>query len=417
MATFRCRYEKHGRPTEALDDGIVRVHLATRLAVLIVSAYFAVDLLVEEVLDEMSLELEMLIEGLLLVPITGVLGWALIVAPSRRVAAEGVGRQHFDQRLHRALEMVESEAECHEVTELALSHLAPGTPVELLLADSSEAHLKQVLPGRGSEAASCGVVAPHACPAIRRAQLQEFSDSGELDACPHLRRSGSATSATCAPVNVVGKSIGVLHIPNPLRDLDVQAIEAAAGQAGTRLGILRVMARAHLQAATDPLTGLLNRRSLEERAQALLQSGIAFAVSFGDLDHFKQLNDVHGHDTGDRALRLFSRTLNGVLRSTDSVARYGGEEFVVLLPGLDCTEAADALRRVQEELLIAIARSGTPGFTVSFGIAHSSQADDFVALLRRADAALLSAKRSGRNRVVLDEGGTADYTPMPVVDG
>jgi diguanylate cyclase (GGDEF)-like protein len=243
------------------------------------------------------------------------------------------------------------------------------------------------------------VTSPHACPAIRRGQVQTFRDATELDTCPHLRRSGCAEGAMCAPLNVAGKTIGVIFVP-AAEAVAVDALESAAGQAGARLGMLRVMARAHLQAATDPLTGLLNRRSIEERAQALLQSNVEFAVGFGDLDHFKKLNDIHGHATGDRALRLFARACADAMRGTDAVARFGGEEFVILLPGLSQHDAADVLRRVQDDLLASVARAGLPNFTVSFGVSHSSLADDFPALLSLADEALLEAKRAGRNLVV-----------------
>jgi len=375
---------------------------------IIVLAYFGVDVLVERGLGGLPIWLELVLEAVLLAPLTGFLGWLLIVAPLRRVAEGEMSRQRFEQRLHRALEMVDTESDCYEVLDAAMHELLPAVEAELLLADSSEAHLKQVLPLRNSETPSCGVSSPHSCPAIRRGQIQLFADNGALDSCPHLRRAGLATVATCAPVNVAGKTIGVIHLPEHLRPEANGAVEAAAAQVGGRLGMLRVMARAHLQAATDPLTGLLNRRSVEERARALSQSGVDFAVAFGDLDHFKSLNDIHGHDTGDRALRLFSRTCVKVMRETDAVARFGGEEFVFILPGVSNEAAVEALQRVQHELRLGLTRAGLPSFTVSFGVAHSSQAEDFLSLLRLADAALLVAKRTGRDRIVRADGGVAE---------
>jgi diguanylate cyclase (GGDEF)-like protein len=386
--------------SESASSTSSALRLSVRLGIITVVAYLGVDLAVEEGIGELPMPAELALEAVLLTPLTGVLGWLLVVAPLRRIADRELSRQRFEQRLHRALDMADSEADCHEVLATAMQEVLPAVPAELLLADSSDAHLKQVLPGRGTEVPACGVVSPESCPAIRRGQVQLFADSRSLDACPHLRRSDSATTATCAPVNVAGKTIGVLHLPGH-RDAKMNgAIEGAASQVGGRLGMLRVMERAHLQAATDPLTGLLNRRSIEDRARVLTQAGIDFAVAFADLDHFKALNDVHGHDTGDRALRVFSRTCTKVMRETDSVARFGGEEFVFLLPGISDVDANDALARIQSELALTVARAGLPAFTVSFGLAHSSQADDFLSLLRLADEALLVAKRTGRDRIV-----------------
>ena len=121
----------------------------------------------------------------------------------------------------------------------------------------------------------------------------------------------------------------------------------------------------------------------------------------GDLDHFKKLNDTHGHDIGDRALRQFARIMRTVLRSEDLVSRYGGEEFVLVLPrAAGQAAAAAALTRVQENLLVAVAGGTVPPFTVTFGVAHSDDAGSLEELIRLADAALFKGKREGRNRVI-----------------
>jgi len=121
----------------------------------------------------------------------------------------------------------------------------------------------------------------------------------------------------------------------------------------------------------------------------------------GDLDTFKSLNDTHGHDAGDRALRLFAQTLRACLRPEDLACRYGGEEFVVVLPRCSLEDATAALERVQEQLVLNLSQGEVPPFTVSFGVAESGADDSLEGLIRAADAALLRAKATGRNRVVI----------------
>jgi diguanylate cyclase (GGDEF)-like protein len=237
-----------------------------------------------------------------------------------------------------------------------------------------------------------------------------FASSDDLDACPHLdNRDRGPCAAVCVPVSVGGRSIGVLHAAGdparlPTAD-DARALEAVANQSGSRIGMLRVMQATHLQAATDPLTGLLNRRSFENQAHELLRKAVPFALAMGDLDHFKILNDTHGHDAGDRALRVFTQTLRTTLRAQDLICRYGGEEFVILFPRSTATDAAAVLDRAQQELLVATSGGAVPAFTVSFGVAHTDGGADLEDLCRVADAALYRAKREGRNRVVVDSLG------------
>jgi diguanylate cyclase (GGDEF)-like protein len=223
------------------------------------------------------------------------------------------------------------------------------------------------------------------------------------------------------PVSVGGRSIGVLHAAaaegEPPTSSQVRRFEAIATQTGSRIGMLRVMAATTLQAATDPLTGLLNRRAFENRVHALVRANEPFALAMGDLDHFKRLNDTHGHDAGDRALRLFARVLQRSLRAEDVVSRYGGEEFVVVFPDRTATQAAAALERMQEQLVVALTEGSVPGFTVSYGITDSTQSRELDELCRIADAALFRAKREGRNRVVTDTSvAAADVAPGQLSD-
>jgi diguanylate cyclase (GGDEF)-like protein len=318
-----------------------------------------------------------------------------------------VQRQRFESRLANALDMAEGEPEVIEVIERSFSTVLPEAPVELLLADNSHAHLHRMAAvGPGGEPPGCGVDSPDRCPAARRAQIQEFTDSDRLDACPKLRnRPEGRMSAVCVPVSIMGRTVGVIHAtgePGAKADDDcVHDLTTLAKLAGTRIGLLRVMAETQLQASTDTLTGLLNRRSFSERVAAVPGHLYPIAVAMADLDHFKTLNDTYGHETGDRALRLFARVLRDTLRSSDLSSRHGGEEFAIAFPDCSAVEASKALHTVRTQLDAAITVGGLPEFTVSFGITESDPGEDLESVLRRADNALLQAKRDGRDRVVL----------------
>jgi diguanylate cyclase (GGDEF)-like protein len=127
-----------------------------------------------------------------------------------------------------------------------------------------------------------------------------------------------------------------------------------------------------------------------------------FSIAIADLDHFKDLNDTYGHEAGDRALRLFAKTLKDNLRPDDIPARYGGEEFVVLLPDTNILDAKAALERLQESLSNDVQRSGTIPFTASWGLTDNTAGSTFDEMVAVADAALYAAKRAGRNCIMVD---------------
>src|SRR5467141_789801 len=192
-----------------------------------------------------------------------------------------------------------------------------------------------------------------------------------------------------------------------------------------QLDILRILGRQvmcqldlNLQAMRDPLTGLYNRRQLEEslhrevlRARRL---GGTVGVMAIDVDHFKRINDTLGHEVGDRALRGIAEELASCVREEDIACRAGGEEFVIILPGAGKTALrvrAEAVRRPIEPAQI-LAGAGTLKLTVSIGIAtFPAYGDSGQAVLRAADVALYKAKAAGRNRVTLCTPGGARSSP------
>ncbi len=322
-------------------------------------------------------------------------------------------RQRFESRLANALDMAEGEPEVIDVIERSFAALVPDSPVEFLLADNSHAHLlRMAAAGPDGEAPSCCVESPDRCPAVRRAQVQVFGDSDDLDACPKLRnRPQGRLSAMCVPVSIMGRTVGVIHATDKagaeVDDSQIQDLTTLAKLAGARIGLLRVMAETQLQASTDTLTGLLNRRSFSEKVAAVPKDLHPVAVAMADLDHFKNLNDTYGHETGDKALRLLARVLRDTLRGHDITSRYGGEEFAIAFPDCSAVDAARALNTVRVQLDAAITVGGLPKFTSSFGITEIEPGEELAATLRRADEALLVAKRSGRNQIVLHDPGIA----------
>jgi diguanylate cyclase (GGDEF)-like protein len=334
-----------------------------------------------------------------------------------RLMANDARRRDFETRLGRALEMSDDEDAAFDVVGRAMRSVSPDAPVEMLVADNSHAHLERVVATSpdGESIPGCAVDSPDGCVAARRAQTQVFSDSEDLDACPMLRgRTQGRCSGVCVPVSIMGRTVGVVHatgpVGEPLDQAAVAELQTLSNQAGNRLGMLRVMAETQLQASTDGLTGLINRRSLENLTRQLRADGTDFALVMADLDHFKRLNDSHGHETGDRALRIFSETLRAELRTNDLACRYGGEEFAIVLPGVDAYEAVEVIGRVRESLAHTTGRGDAPVFTASFGIAHSADAQELEDLMSRADLALFAAKEAGRDRICID-GHT-----MPVAD-
>ncbi|WP_088320736.1 diguanylate cyclase [Kineosporia sp. R_H_3] len=324
--------------------------------------------------------------------------------------AQERAHQEFQARLDRAFEHLDSEDDLSAVLARAMSVVHPSLPMELLVADSSESHVARMTVSESAGAACCPVDSPWACPAVRTGRTLVHTSSEDLDACPRLRgRPDGPHSGVCVPVAFMGRSLGVLHAASPSErtppDAVVENMRVLAERTGSRLGTLRAFARAERQASTDALTGLENRRSFEDRLRGLTASGRGYALLLADLDRFKQLNDTYGHETGDRALRLFADVLRATLRSGDVVARYGGEEFVVAIPDRDVEAGLQAAERLRAALAEAVLGPDVPTFTVSVGISDSTLGPTLAAQLRVADAALLTAKREGRDRCIVGTEG------------
>lgn len=198
--------------------------------------------------------------------------------------------------------------------------------------------------------------------------------------------------------------------PNPVQSLYVAVYILAMLVLSIGLVLMatdRLRGELEYLATHDTLTAVLNRRALIEAAEEELarcrRNGQTMAVLVIDLDHFKRINDEHGHLAGDRVLRSFAQRAGDALRRPDRIGRYGGEEFVVLLPETGREAALVVAERIRDRLREP---HGLPPFTVSIGVATSrAEETDFDSLLHRADQAMYQAKARGRNRVEAEEGG------------
>jgi diguanylate cyclase (GGDEF)-like protein/PAS domain S-box-containing protein len=197
-------------------------------------------------------------------------------------------------------------------------------------------------------------------------------------------------------------------------DCVIAPVPEADGSTGGYVAVIRDVSVEHINtqelidaALTDPLTGLHNRRGLEGRSEALhfRPGGVPITQVWimVDIDHFKRVNDTYGHEAGDEVLKAVAEALRSTARVADIVARFGGEEFVLVLPDTSAEVAA----RIAERLRLAIEALSTDvdgqviRVTASFGVAQRATQESQLEVLERADAALFSSKKDGRNRVTM----------------
>lgn len=316
-------------------------------------------------------------------------------------------RQETTSRVHRAFEMADDEPAALEVVGLTIAEVLPDRSAELLLADNSKANLEQaVVAGPNPDGPGCPVASPFSCVAVRSGSAVTFPSSRAVDACPHLRDRGDGPcSAVCVPVTFMGRALGVIHAVDDESSLpsttQIEALTMLSLQAGARIGMLRTMVRTSEQASIDSLTGLMNRRTFQTRIRSMRRSATPFALVMADIDQFKRVNDAHGHETGDRALKTFADVARSSLREGDLIARWGGEEFAFAFPNMDPEGARDAIDRIRLELAGRLSTSDLPRYTVSFGVVAADECTSLEDAVRHADDSLYLAKARGRDCAVI----------------
>jgi diguanylate cyclase (GGDEF)-like protein len=254
---------------------------------------------------------------------------------------------------------------------------------------------------------------PHKCKAVRAGRYFRVNDVTAEPLCPSRFALPAEGSYYCGPLIAGGIIIGAVRLEG-LKDFWTpereRLLESYLSGAASALSNLRLLATMTEQANVDMLTGLYNRRFLEDYAHKLLAMARRREQPVGvimmDLDHFKSFNDIYGHEIGDRILRQFAKTITTSMRETNLASRYGGEEFVLLLPDAGPKACLLVAERIRLATLRMVVPSGTekalPQVSVSLGIAvFPEHGQSFEEVLQASDKALYESKHAGRNRATL----------------
>ena len=324
-------------------------------------------------------------------------------------------------RMNHLLLACDTREEAYQIITRAAGRLFDACPGALaILDDEDPTRLRTVAAWGETGLLSAEFNLTH-CWALRRGEVHEVADAATGAQCRHFEQS-PVSGYLCLPLNMRGQIRGLLHVGAPSFQTDVQRQEwrtlAVAVSEVVKLALsnIELRERLHAQALRDPLTGLFNRRHLEDMLPRLLtrgqHQGEPLALAMLDVDHFKRFNDTYGHEAGDAVLRALGVLLRGWVRAGDLACRYGGEELTLVLPG--CPEEVaqarlEELREAIQSLRVSAQGQDLPQVTVSIGLAVSTGSEPHYALLlARADAALYQAKAGGRNRVVV---ASADDPP------
>jgi len=316
--------------------------------------------------------------------------------------------------------------EIPQVVRTSLLSMIPDAQGAMYLLSPSRTDLESVARwGEDFDDADGGVFEPADCWALRRGRIHSVESVATGLICPHLRQASIAESV-CLPLSARGEVLGLLHLrrssgcPASAASSAESLVEATAGIAEVvSLSMANVRLRETLsqQSVRDPLTGMFNRRYMEESLTREISRAIRKRSQVGvvmvDIDRFKNFNDQFGHAAGDEVLVQVGRFLAKSIRCEDIACRFGGEEFTLILP--DCNDTGNVIRRANQ-LRTAVAALRVPyldqslSVTLSMGVAtfpvHGSSPRE---LLGAADAALYRAKQEGRDRVC----GAAMPAPAP----
>ena len=302
--------------------------------------------------------------------------------------------------------------EIFQVATHSITQILPGTSGSFYLMRTSGDHAEVQADWGDYWKDRPNSIAPSQCWALR--QGRAFQSQPDRLVCPHRNSEISVPvdCSTCVPMMVQGSEVGLIFIQHDPKWGSGAMAEAVSEQLALAITNMRLRETLRTQSLRDPLTGLSNRRELDEnlpreiaRSQSANQPTSLMVL---DIDHFKRFNDTFGHDAGDSVLREFAHLLRKSVRIEDIVARLGGEEFIVVLPSMPSAAAAVLAEdiRARVEQMEVVHRGVSLGkITCSIGVAECPRhATEAATLVSTADAALYRAKTRGRNRVAVSDG-------------
>ena len=310
------------------------------------------------------------------------------------------------QRLANMLAACNSISEAQQVVEDVIPRILGHVNGAVAMIRSSRNQLEIKLDW-GGEWPGAKAYAPDECWALRKGKYHLSQDSFASLPCSHMDGIGDH-HCLCIPLIAHGNTIGIMHFDMGEKAFDHEIMQLAftvAEHLGLALANLNLQEKLREQAVRDPLTGLHNRRYLEEampqeimRAKRHQQP---LSVLMLDMDHFKLFNDNFGHDAGDYVLKSLAIMLNDCLRGEDTACRIGGEEMAVLLPNTDSLAAGVVAKRLCEEvrkMALSFRGQSLGNLTLSIGVASNADAASGEDMLKQADLALYEAKDKGRNQ-------------------
>ncbi|BBD01567.1 MULTISPECIES: diguanylate cyclase [Sphingobium] len=305
------------------------------------------------------------------------------------------------------MQAARTDEELAQVIRVFVPRVLPGI-AGALYAHNNSRNLLVPITGWGGFVPSQDGFAPDQCWALRRGQSHFVAEPGGDIVCGHV---AADAIYHCEPLLAGGEVIGTLYLEGVIGEESGFRLTVMAENISSALVNHRLQRGLREQTIRDPLTGLFNRRYMEEALTIEIararRSGVPLSAVMCDVDHFKRFNDEFGHDAGDVVLQAVANEMRGRFRDGDIVCRYGGEEFAVIAPGTTAQALAGRVEDVRKGITEIVLRHGGRALgstSMSFGIAtwDDSMAGDGAALLQLADAALYRAKREGRNRTVID---------------
>ncbi len=316
--------------------------------------------------------------------------------------------------LYEALQACREAGEIYETAGRYAMKLFPGEAGALYVFKESR-NLLDRMAGWGPGDGAADILLPDDCWALRRGKSHLADDLATSSVCPHVKAGNAGPPYVCVPLFGRGEMLGLLHIRFLGAAGDGRALLGLAQNLAERIALamdnFRLRMKLLQQSIRDPLTGLFNRRFMEETLARELarseRSGTPLGVIMLDIDKFKAFNDSFGHEAGDEMLKAIGAFLPAHVRREDVVCRYGGEEFLIILPGASLEASAERARKLCEgvrPLRVAYGRDTLGPVTFSLGVAvFPRHGTTGTAVVQVADMAMLRAKKEGRDRFVVAE--------------